>query len=98
MLRLLPAGAGQRVSREIAGAIVDAWQLETGDAVGIPIQIRLSGDHIETLHKLAENVKGMLRAIPAATGFATTGAKTGSTSSWPSTRTARAWPASPMPM
>ncbi len=56
-----------RASREVAGAIVDAWQLETGDAVGIPIQIRISGDHIETLHKLADQVKGMLRAIPDTT-------------------------------
>ena len=54
-------------SRRVAGAIVDAWQLETGDAVGIPIQIRISGDHFETLHKLADDVKAMLRAIPDAT-------------------------------
>ena len=66
VLRLLPLVQAS-VSREIAGAIVDAWQLETGDAVGIPIQIRLSGDHIETLHKLANDVKGILRGIPAAT-------------------------------
>ncbi|MEO8026536.1 MAG: efflux RND transporter permease subunit [Bryobacteraceae bacterium] len=56
-----------RASREVAGAVVDAWQLETGDAVGIPIQIRLSGDRFETLHKLADDVKDMLRAIPEAT-------------------------------
>jgi multidrug efflux pump subunit AcrB len=56
-----------RATREVAGAIVDVWQLETGDAVGIPIQIRLSGDNIETLRKLADNVKDTLRAIPAAT-------------------------------
>jgi multidrug efflux pump subunit AcrB len=64
--KLLPL-IQERASHEVAGAIVDTWQLETGDAVGIPIQIRLSGDHIETLHKLADNVKGMLRAIPEAT-------------------------------
>lgn len=66
MLQLLPAvQAG--VSREVAGALVDVWQLETGDAVGIPIQVRLSGDRIETLRKLAENVKDILRNIPSAT-------------------------------
>ena len=42
--KLLPL-IQERASREVAGAIVDAWQLETGDAVGIPIQIRISGDH-----------------------------------------------------
>ncbi len=66
ILRLLPLVQAS-AAREVAGAIVDAWQLETGDAVGIPIQIRLSGDHIETLHKLADNVKDTLRAIPEAT-------------------------------
>ncbi len=64
--KLLPL-IQERASHEVAGAIVDTWQLETGDAVGIPIQIRLSGDHIETLHKLADNVKETLRAIPEAT-------------------------------
>lgn len=63
VLKLLPA-IQAAVSREVAGAIVDAWQLETGDAVGIPIQIRLSGDHIDTLRKIADNVKGILRNIP----------------------------------
>ena len=64
--KLLPA-IQARVSSEIAGAIVDTWQLETGDAVGIPIQVRLSGDNIETLRKLAGNVKDILRGIPEAT-------------------------------
>ena len=65
LLRLLPA-VQQRVSREVAGALVDVWQLETGDAVGIPIQIRLSGDNIQTLRGVAENVKDILRKIPNA--------------------------------
>ncbi len=64
--KLLPL-VQARASRQVAGAIVDAWQLETGDAVGIPIQVRISGDHIETLRKLADNVKGILRGIPAST-------------------------------
>ena len=51
VLRLLPV-VQARVSREVAerdrGHMAT---LETGDAVGIPIQIRLSGDNIETLHE-----------------------------------------------
>jgi multidrug efflux pump subunit AcrB len=64
--KLLPL-VQARASRKVAGAIVDVSQLETGDAVGIPIQVRISGDHIETLRKLAENVKGILNGIPSAT-------------------------------
>ncbi len=60
--KLLPL-IQEKASREVAGAIVDAWQLETGDAVGIPIQIRISGDHIETVRKIGDEVKGLLRAF-----------------------------------
>ena len=88
LLPLIQASA----SSEVAGAIVDVWQLETGDAVGIPIQIRLSGDHIETLHKLADDVKEVLRGIPEATRIRDDWGKTASTSSWLSMRIARAWP------
>ena len=63
LLKLLPL-VRARASHEIAGAIVDVMQLETGDAVGIPIQIRISGDHFETLRHLADNVKDLLRANP----------------------------------
>jgi multidrug efflux pump subunit AcrB len=66
VLKLLPK-VQAAVSSEVAGAIVDTWQLETGDAVGIPIQIRLSGENIDTLRKLADNVKTLLRSIPQAT-------------------------------
>jgi len=64
--KLLPA-LQERVSREVPGALVDVWQLETGDAVGIPIQIRLSGERIDTLHVVANSVKDILRGIPQAT-------------------------------
>jgi multidrug efflux pump subunit AcrB len=63
--RLLPE-VQSRASRQIPGAIVDAWQLETGDAVGIPIQIRISGDQISTLRKLSANLQELLREIPEA--------------------------------
>lgn len=65
VLKLLPV-AQTKVSHEIAGALVDVWQLETGDAVGIPIQVRISGDHIDTLRRTAEQVKDTLRSIPGA--------------------------------
>ncbi len=65
VLKLLP-DVQTKVSREIAGALVDVSQLETGDTVGIPIQIRISGDRIDTLRSIAEKIKDTLRAIPAA--------------------------------
>ena len=54
------------VAAEIPGARVTAKQLETGAPVGIPVSIRLVGDHIPTLRALAERLKRDLRAIPFA--------------------------------
>ncbi len=45
---------------EIPGARVDARQLETGAPVGIPVQIRVSGEDIEELRAQAERVKAIL--------------------------------------
>ena len=56
----------KRVSASVDGARVDVRQLETGDAVGLPVQIRVSGEEISTLRSAAENVKRILRAIPEA--------------------------------
>src|SRR5262249_34321754 len=57
----------ERIDREIAGARVDVRQLETGDSVGLPVAIRISGDDMSTLHATAERVRKTLRDVPTAT-------------------------------
>ncbi|MBS1830774.1 MAG: efflux RND transporter permease subunit, partial [Acidobacteria bacterium] len=54
----------ERVSREVPGARVDVRQLETGDSVGLPVAIRISGEDIGTLRATAERTKKVLRDIP----------------------------------
>ena len=39
-------------------------QLETGPPIGVPVQIRLFGDDIETLRRIAAETKRQLREIP----------------------------------
>ncbi len=56
----------QRLSRQIPGARVDVRQLETGAAVGLPIQIRVSGESIAALRGAADGVRRILEAIPEA--------------------------------
>ena len=56
------------LSAEIAGARVDVRQLETGKPVGIPVSIRVSGERIDTLRTVADQLKAALRAVPAADG------------------------------
>ena len=48
----------------LALARVNIEQLETGPPIGIPIQIRLFGDDIAPLRRIAEEVKSQLRQIP----------------------------------
>ena len=62
---LLPA-LQSRLSGEISGARLDVRQLETGSAVGLPIQIRISGDNINALRATAERIKNILIANPKA--------------------------------
>src|SRR4029450_1293612 len=38
--------------------------LETGPPIGIPVQLRLFGDEIQTLRELAAKVKARMRAMP----------------------------------
>ena len=56
----------QALSREIAGARVDVRQLDTGKPVGIPVAVRISGDNVPVLRALAEQAKGIFRAVPTA--------------------------------
>lgn len=50
-----------RVSRKVAGARVDVRQLETGKPVGIPIAVRIAGENVDQLRRLAEEAKGIFR-------------------------------------
>jgi multidrug efflux pump subunit AcrB len=52
----------QALSDRVAGATIDVRQLETGGGVGIPISIRISGEDIPTLRRLAGEVADLLRA------------------------------------
>jgi multidrug efflux pump subunit AcrB len=56
------------LSSAIAGARVDVRELEVGKPVGIPVAVRVSGSDIPTLRRLAEEVKGLFRAIPTTMG------------------------------
>ncbi len=56
----------KRLSREVAGARIDVRQLETGDAVGLPVQIRISGEDIAGTRAIAERVKQVLNRLPQA--------------------------------
>jgi len=52
------------LSAGIPGARIDARELESGAAVGIPVGIRLSGQDIPLLRSLAKKVKEIFRSIP----------------------------------
>ena len=54
----------QELPMNTASARVTIEQLETGPPIGMPVQIRLFGDDIETLRRIAEQTKQELRAIP----------------------------------
>ncbi|HKX29018.1 MAG TPA: efflux RND transporter permease subunit [Blastocatellia bacterium] len=54
------------LSAEIAGARIDVRQLESGKAVGLPVQIRISGDDAARLRSQAEQVKTIFRTVPTA--------------------------------
>jgi multidrug efflux pump subunit AcrB len=48
----------------ISESRVRTQMLETGPPIGIPVQLRLFGDDIQTLRDLAAKVKACMRAIP----------------------------------
>ena len=62
----LVAPLQQALSTRVAGATVDVRQLETGGGVGIPVSIRISGEDIPTLRRLAAEVRDILRSHPYA--------------------------------
>ena len=54
------------LSARIPGASVDVRQLENGKPVPNPIEVRISGDDLETLRKVASRVDGVIRTVPIA--------------------------------
>jgi multidrug efflux pump subunit AcrB len=54
------------LSSEVTGARIDVRQLETGAAVGLPIQVRVSGEDLNALRTAANRVRGILQSIPQA--------------------------------
>ncbi|MBS1788220.1 MAG: efflux RND transporter permease subunit [Acidobacteria bacterium] len=57
----------QALNTSVTGARVDVRQLESGKAVGLPVQIRISGEDMALLRSQAEQVKEIFRSIPYAT-------------------------------
>ncbi|MGA7413652.1 MAG: efflux RND transporter permease subunit, partial [Bryobacteraceae bacterium] len=51
---------------QIPGAIIDTRSLETGKPIGIPVQVRLSGEVLRVLQAEAEKLKRIFREIPIA--------------------------------
>ncbi|PYV91962.1 MAG: hypothetical protein DMG05_05915 [Acidobacteria bacterium] len=78
----------ERLSREVAGARIDVRQLETGDAVGLPVAIRVSGEKIEALRAAADRVRAILKANPKAARVRDDWGRTGSMWNSPLTPTA----------
>jgi multidrug efflux pump subunit AcrB len=50
------------LSSRIAGTTIDVRELEAGGAVGIPLSIRVSGEDIPTLRRLAAELRDILRS------------------------------------
>lgn len=62
----LVAQMQQELSAKVPGARIDVRQLETSRAIDAPVEVRFSGQDIDTLRKLAEQAKEIFRAIPEA--------------------------------
>ncbi len=54
------------LSREVPGARLDVRQLENGPPIGVPVAIRVSGDHIPTLRAESAKLMEILRRNPYA--------------------------------
>jgi multidrug efflux pump subunit AcrB len=54
----------EELPRQIPESRVRTQMLETGPPIGIPVQLRLFGDDIQTLRQLAAQVKARMRQIP----------------------------------
>ena len=56
----------QEFDKQIPGAIIDTRTLETGKPVGIPVQVRISGEDLPRLRAEAGKLKQIFREIPIA--------------------------------
>jgi multidrug efflux pump subunit AcrB len=56
----------RELSNRVVGANVDVRELENGSAVGIPVAVRISGEDIPTLRRLAAEARDIFLAHPAA--------------------------------
>lgn len=62
----LVAPLQEALTSRVPGARIDVRQLETGEPVGIPVSIRVSGEDIVTLRSIAGQVADALRSVPIA--------------------------------
>jgi multidrug efflux pump subunit AcrB len=56
----------EQIAREVSGARVSVRELDVGPPVGIPVSIRLSGDHMPTLRLLSARLMEVFRTNPLA--------------------------------
>jgi multidrug efflux pump subunit AcrB len=54
----------QQALSHVPGARIDMRQLETGQPIGVPVQIRITGEDDQLLRQYAERVKVILRGDP----------------------------------
>jgi len=54
------------LTAEVPGARIDVRQLEIGPPVGIPVAVRISGEDIPTLRRLAAQMSTIFRDVPTA--------------------------------
>jgi multidrug efflux pump subunit AcrB len=56
----------EALSAKVPGARIDVRQLETSRAIEAPVEVRISGQEIGPLRRLAEEVKEIFRSVPEA--------------------------------
>jgi multidrug efflux pump subunit AcrB len=54
------------LSREVSGARVNVRELDVGPVIGVPVSVRISGDHMPTLRALSARLMEIFRANPMA--------------------------------
>ncbi|MGB6727601.1 MAG: efflux RND transporter permease subunit [Terracidiphilus sp.] len=62
----LVAPLQRALSASVPGARIDVRQLETSVPIGVPVQIRISGENEQLLRQYGEQVEDIFRSIPAA--------------------------------
>ncbi|HEY9069314.1 MAG TPA: efflux RND transporter permease subunit [Candidatus Ozemobacteraceae bacterium] len=62
--RFLVPRLQEALSTRVAGARCDVRQLETGEPVGVPVSLRIFGQDLEELRRLAARLERLLEACP----------------------------------